>query len=81
MGFRYCSAHYYSGRMQATIATFDEQTTSGTVLFDDGVQLPFSAAAFAGGRMRFARVGQRVKVKVEQGEHGPTITSLTLATF
>ena len=32
--------------MQGTVATFDEDTRTGTVLLDDGAQLHFPAAAF-----------------------------------
>jgi cold shock CspA family protein len=54
--------------MQGTVASFSQQTNSGTVLLDDGTELPFSADAFAASGMRMFRLGQRVKLKVVHGQ-------------
>jgi cold shock CspA family protein len=48
--------------VQATVATFDPQTGSGTVLTDDGRRIPFDGAAFAAGGLRLLRPGQRVRM-------------------
>ena len=53
--------------MQATVATFDADTGSGTVLTDDGRRVPFDAAAFAAGGLRLLRPGQRVKMDIADG--------------
>ena len=53
--------------MQATIATFDPATRSGTLLLDDGTELVFGAAAFERSGLRLLRSGQRVDVEAEQG--------------
>lgn len=53
--------------MQGTVATFSPQTRDGTVLLDDGTQLPFSAAAFDGSGLRMLRLGQRVKLRIVDG--------------
>jgi 2-phospho-L-lactate guanylyltransferase len=67
--------------VQATIRRFDAETRSGSVLLDDGLEIPFDAAAFDAGRMRLARFGQRVRISVAgEGSHR-VITTLTLATF
>jgi len=67
--------------MQATIRRFDEETRSGSVLLDDGVEIAFDGAAFDAGRMRLARFGQRVRITVVgEGAHR-VITAVTLATF
>jgi 2-phospho-L-lactate guanylyltransferase len=52
--------------MQATVHTFDPSTLTGSVITDDGVLLPFDAAAFATGGLRLLRVGQRLTVEVAE---------------
>jgi cold shock CspA family protein len=54
-------------RVQATVATFDADSGSGTVLTDDGLRMPFDAAAFAAGGLRLLRPGQRVKMDIVDG--------------
>ncbi|MFI5490997.1 cold-shock protein [Actinoplanes sp. NPDC051859] len=49
--------------MQGTIATFDTQTSTGTLLLDDGSELTFPAAAFHASGLRLLRPGQRVGVE------------------
>jgi cold shock CspA family protein len=51
--------------MQATIATFDQATRSGTLLLDDGAELAFGPAAFDRSGLRLLRLGQRVEVEAE----------------
>jgi 2-phospho-L-lactate guanylyltransferase len=51
--------------MQGTIATFDSETHTGTLLLDDGTELPFPAAAFARSGLRLLRPGQRVTVEAD----------------
>ena len=51
--------------VQATVRSFSSATRAGTVLFDDGVELPYDAAAFDASRLRLLRVGQRVRLRVE----------------
>jgi 2-phospho-L-lactate guanylyltransferase len=58
--------------MQATVHRYDEQTRSGSVLRDDGVELPFDADAFDDSGLRLLRPGQRLTVEVEDGH----VTSL-----
>lgn len=50
--------------MQATVHHFDRESGSGSVLGDDGVELPFDAAAFATSGLRLLRLGQRLTVDV-----------------
>jgi 2-phospho-L-lactate guanylyltransferase len=52
--------------MQGTVATFDPQTHTGTLLLDDGTELPFPAAAFARSGLRLLRLGQRVTVEADE---------------
>ena len=48
--------------MQGTVATFDAQSRSGTLLLDDGSELSFPAAAFEASGLRLLRLGQRLTV-------------------
>jgi cold shock CspA family protein len=66
--------------MQATVARFDEPTGTGSVVFDDGVELPFDANAFARSGLRLLRLGQRVRVELAaDGRRVVALTILTLA--
>lgn len=67
--------------MQASIVDFDEESRSGSVVLDDGTQLPYDAAAFDAGSMRLARVGQRVRVRTEGQGAERRVTFLTLWTL
>jgi cold shock CspA family protein len=51
--------------MQGTIATFDADTHTGTLLLDDGTELPFPAAAFQRSGLRLLRLGQRVTIEAD----------------
>ncbi|HEX5540951.1 MAG TPA: cold-shock protein [Micromonospora sp.] len=64
--------------MQGTVATYDAQTRSGTLLLDDGTELAFPAAAFDASGLRLLRLGQRVRV--EHDESGRMVR-ITLPTF
>ncbi|TYB43291.1 hypothetical protein [Actinomadura chibensis] len=63
--------------MQATVKAFDADTRSGSVLLDDGTELPFDADAFAAGGLLRLRFGQRVNLAVDGGR----IAAVTLSTF
>ncbi|CNE09356.1 Uncharacterised protein [Mycobacterium tuberculosis] len=63
--------------MQATVKEFDAETRSGSVLLDDGTELPFDADAFAAGGLRLLRFGQRVRLAVADGR----VSAITLSTF
>jgi hypothetical protein len=68
---------------QATVRRHDVASGSGSVLLDDGVELPYGAQAFRSGGLRLLRVGQRVRIELQDsGEPGSaTIVLVTLATF
>ncbi|GAA2657077.1 cold-shock protein [Paractinoplanes durhamensis] len=51
--------------MQGTIATFDPETRSGTLLLDTGAELAFDATAFDRSGLRLLRLGQRVNIDTE----------------
>jgi len=65
--------------MQATVRTYDPQTRSGSVLLDDGIELPYDTAAFDAGGLRLVRFGQRVRIEVYPARE--RVTFLTLATL
>ncbi|MGH8867570.1 MAG: hypothetical protein ACRDYU_06185 [Actinomycetes bacterium] len=67
--------------MQATVREFSPATRSGSVLLDDGTELPFGAEAFAAGGLRLLRFGQRVRVQVTGDGAGRRVSMLTLATY
>ncbi|WP_019633054.1 hypothetical protein [Actinomadura atramentaria] len=64
--------------MQATVRTYDAATRTGSVLLDDGTELHFDAEAFDAGGLRLLRLGQRVRLGVEEDGR---ISAVTLATF
>lgn len=51
--------------MQGTVATFDTQTRSGTLLLDDGTEVEFDTAAFDASGLRLLRLGQRLRVEYD----------------
>jgi hypothetical protein len=67
--------------VQATVRAFDPVTKAGTVLLDDGTELPFDRAAFEAGGLRLVRFGQRVRIDVDGAGASRRVTFLTLATL
>jgi 2-phospho-L-lactate/phosphoenolpyruvate guanylyltransferase len=51
--------------MQASVHRFDPQTSGGSVLLDDGTEVPFDAEAFERSGLRLLRVGQRLTVDLD----------------
>lgn len=49
--------------MQGTVLTYDADG-SGSVVLDDGTELPFAAASLSGTGLRHLRPGQRVSLAV-----------------
>lgn len=67
--------------MQATVSSFDPATRSGTVLLDDGVQLPFPGTALEGTGLRLLRLGQRVRLGVSGEGESLRVESLQMVTL
>jgi len=67
--------------MQATVASFDPATGAGSVLLDDGVQLPFDAAVFRRSRLRLLRPGQRVRLVTTGDDANPEVRELQILTL
>ena len=64
--------------MQGTVATYDPEQRSGTVLLDDGTPLEFGRQAFEFSELRLLRLGQRVWLR--RGDDG-VITAMRLVTM
>lgn len=64
--------------MQGTVATFDPQTRSGTLLLDDGSEIEVPTEAFDAGGLRLLRLGQRLRVERDTAGR---ITRVTLPTL
>jgi 2-phospho-L-lactate guanylyltransferase len=67
--------------MQGTVRSFDPQTRSGTVLLDNGVELPYDADAFAHSTVRHLRIGQRVQLHTTGDGADQRVTGLDLYTL
>jgi hypothetical protein len=65
--------------VQATVRTHDSATRAGTVLLDDGVELPYDPDAFAASGLRLLRLGQRVRVRLNASR--TRVVALTIATL
>lgn len=70
-----------AGVRQATVHTFDAASGEGSVITDSGVVVPFTSEAWRSGPLLTMRVGQRLRVEIEQHPTGPRVRFLTLATF
>jgi 2-phospho-L-lactate guanylyltransferase len=71
------TAKLYGAGMQGTVASYDPQDRSGTVLLDDGTELAFPASAFDASGLRLLRLGQRVRLERRDG----VVTVLGLITM
>lgn len=67
--------------MQATVASYDPGTRSGTVLLDDGVVVPFGADATANSGLRLLRAGQRVRLETAGEGTGLQVLRLQIVTL
>jgi len=67
--------------MQATVASFDPDSFSGTVLLDDGVEVPFPAQALAGTGLRLLRPGQRVRLQTTGDGSSLRVETLQILTL
>ena len=65
--------------MQATVRSYDAATHSGSVLLDDGTELPYDATAFAASGLRLLRLGQRLRITV--ADDGLRVATLQIVTL
>jgi 2-phospho-L-lactate guanylyltransferase len=54
------------GAVQATVATYDPGTRTGTALLDDGREVAFDATAFDASPLRYLRLGQRIALQHDE---------------
>jgi 2-phospho-L-lactate/phosphoenolpyruvate guanylyltransferase len=64
--------------VQGTVSSFNEADHDGSLLLDDGTPMEFPATAFAASGLRLLRVGQRVRVELDDAG---TVRLLTLPTL
>jgi len=50
--------------MQASVHRYDDESGSGSVLLDDGREIPFDGNVFDASGLRHVRPGQRVSVEM-----------------
>jgi 2-phospho-L-lactate guanylyltransferase len=65
--------------VQATVRSFDEHSRTGDVLLDDGSVLAFPARAFDASGLRLLRLGQRVRLELDDDGGIGFLTIATLA--
>lgn len=53
--------------MQGTVHSFDDESGGGSVLLDDGRELPFDGVGLDESGLRHLRRGQRLTIEVTQG--------------
>jgi 2-phospho-L-lactate guanylyltransferase len=68
----------YGAGMQGTVASYDPEHRSGTVLLDDGTTLEFGDAAFAASGLRLLRLGQRLQIETDERGEVVRVTIPTL---
>jgi 2-phospho-L-lactate/phosphoenolpyruvate guanylyltransferase len=66
--------------VQATVARFDPRTTSGEVVTDTGLLLPFGPEAFSTSGLRHVRAGQRLTVSLEGAGAAAVVVAMRLET-
>jgi len=67
--------------VQATVRSYDPAIRSGSVLLDDGTELPYDGSALLGSGVRFLRSGQRVRIEVVGSGSDARVAFLTIATM
>jgi cold shock CspA family protein len=69
------------GPAQATVSAFDEETSAGAVLLDDGTEVGFEGSALAGTGLRLLRRGQRVRIEMEGDGSSQRVVRLQILTL
>jgi 2-phospho-L-lactate guanylyltransferase len=66
--------------MQATVHSFDPNTSSGTLVTDDGVLVPLGPDAFAESNLRTLHPGQRLTIGLAGRGAQAQVTHLAIET-
>jgi cold shock CspA family protein len=67
--------------MQGTVKEFSEETRSGSVILDDGTEIPLPAAAFSRSGLRKLQFGQRVRFETEGDGADRKVATIQIATL
>lgn len=67
--------------MQGTVREFSEATRSGSIILDDGTDIPIPPAAFSQSGLRKLAVGQRVRFEVEGEGAERVVRELNIVTL
>lgn len=67
--------------MQATVRSYDPASRSGSVLLDDGTEIPYDGRALLGSGVRLLRSGQRVRIELAGSGADVSVDFLTIATL
>ncbi|MEP7034864.1 MAG: hypothetical protein ABI934_04700 [Actinomycetota bacterium] len=52
--------------MQASVHKYDDTNGSGSVLLDDGLEVPFDGSVIDASGLRLVRPGQRVSIEMDK---------------
>lgn len=66
---------------QATVQHFDPETGSGTLLLDSKEEVTFDAAAFSASGLRELRIGQRVRLEMDDSGEAKRATSVQIVSL
>jgi cold shock CspA family protein len=65
--------------MQGTVSEFDDATGAGAVLLDNGTRVSFPPPAFAVSGLRLLRIGQRIKLEIDEGGQVTRVALVTMS--
>lgn len=66
---------------QGTVKHFDAQTRAGSVLLDDGTEIPLGVSAFDASGLLLLRPGQRVRFTLEGSDAERHVTTIDVVTM
>lgn len=66
---------------QGTVKHFDAETRAGSVLLDDGTEIPLGAEAFDGSGLLTLRFGQRVRFELSGSGTDVHVSSIDVVTM
>ena len=66
---------------QGTIATFDDESRTGTLLTDAEDEIAIDAGSLEGAAIRYLRIGQRVKFDIADEGGTKVARTLRIVTF
>ena len=67
--------------MQGTVKEFSEETRSGSVILDDGTEIPLPPEAFSRSGLLKLQYGQRVRFEVEGEGENRRIRTINITTL